>query len=258
MDALPWLALTVILAACSTPSVRAASTRELRLMSYNLNYGNPDWDSTLDAIDNADADVVLLQEVTSSWKAALAKRFDDKYPHQKYRVDGRAAGGLAVLSKLPIDREELWPAPAGTGAWFPLGRVVIAAPFGKVQLLNVHLRPALDSRGWVTGYLTTPPIRRAEIEAHWKRVTLELPTIVIGDFNEEPDGKAIEFLTGKGLARVPTSGPKSWRYVRDNVEVLKLDIDHVMIDDRLTASNAHVVDAGASDHRPVVVTIAPK
>jgi endonuclease/exonuclease/phosphatase (EEP) superfamily protein YafD len=57
---------------------------------------------------------------------------------------------------------------------------------------------------------------------------------------------------------VPTSGPKSWRYVRDNVEVLKLDIDHVMIDGNLTARDAHVIDAGASDHRPVVVTIAPK
>ena len=225
-------------------------------MSYNLNYGNPDWDSTLDAIERVDADVVLLQKITTGWRDALAKRSDDRYPHQKYRV-GRA-GGLGVLSRHPIEREELWPAPPGTGAWFPLGRVVIVAPFGKLQLLNVHLRPARDSQGWVTGYLTTPPIRRAEIEAHWKRVTRELPTIVAGDFNEEPDGKAIEFLTSQGLARVPTSGPKSWRYVRNDVEVLKLDIDHVMIDDRLTASNAHVVDAGASDHRPVVVTIAPK
>lgn len=253
-----WISLGVLVAACSTPAVRAASTTELRLMSYNLNYGNPDWDGTLDAIAKADVDVVLLQEVTSSWKSALADRFGKQYPHQKFRVDRRSAGGLAVLSKLPIEAEELWPPPVGTGAWFPLGRVVIATGFGKVQLLNVHLRPARDSQGWVTGYLTTPPIRRAEIEAHWKRVSLDLPTIVAGDFNEEPDGKAIEFLTGKGLARVPTAGPKSWRYVRDNIEVLKLDIDHVMIDGNLTASDAHVIDAGASDHRPVVVTISPK
>jgi len=254
----PWLAFGLLLAACSTPAVRAASARELRLMSYNLNYGNPDPDGTLDVIEQADVDVVLLQEVTSSWKVALAKRFDSQYPHQKYRVEGRRAGGLAVLSKLPIEREELWPAPEGTGAWFPLGRIVIAARFGKLQLLNVHLRPARDAEGWVTGYLTTPPLRRAEIEAHWKRVTLDLPTIIAGDFNEEPDGKAIEFLTSKGMSRVPTAGPKSWRYVHDAVEVLKLDIDHFMIDGTLAAKDAHVIDGGASDHRPVVVTVAPK
>jgi endonuclease/exonuclease/phosphatase (EEP) superfamily protein YafD len=252
----PWISL-VLLVACSTPAVRAASTDELRLMSYNLNFANPDRNGTLDAIAKADVDVVLLQEVTGDWKSALAKRFDKQYPHQKYRIHHRA-GGLAVMSKLPLEGEELWPPPAGTGAWFPLGRVVVATGFGKLQILNVHLRPARDSQGWVTGYLTTPPLRRAEIEAHWKRVSLELPTIVAGDFNEEPDGKAIEFLIGKGMTRVPTTGPKSWRYVRDDVEVLKLDIDHVMIDGKLTARDAHVIDAGASDHRPVVVTIAPK
>ncbi|HEY5920916.1 MAG TPA: endonuclease/exonuclease/phosphatase family protein, partial [Kofleriaceae bacterium] len=212
MTLFPWISLGLLLAACSTPAVRAASTTEMRLMSYNLNYGNPDWDGTLDAIAKADVDVVLLQEVTSSWRSALSDRFGKQYPHQKYRIDRRSAGGLAVLSKLPIDAEELWPPPAGTGAWFPLGRVVIATGFGKVQLLNVHLRPARDSQGWVTGYLTTPPIRRAEIEAHWKRVSLELPTIVAGDFNEDPSGSALSFLAKQGLSRADTKGPTTWHY----------------------------------------------
>ena len=42
------------------------------------------------------------------------------------------------------------------------------------------------------------------------------------------------------------------------VDLLKMDIDHVMISGKLSASTAEVIDAGASDHRPVVVTIAPK
>jgi endonuclease/exonuclease/phosphatase (EEP) superfamily protein YafD len=37
-----------------------------------------------------------------------------------------------------------------------------------------------------------------------------------------------------------------------------MDIDHVMIDGRLTAGEARVLDAGTSDHRPVVVTISAK
>jgi endonuclease/exonuclease/phosphatase (EEP) superfamily protein YafD len=41
-------------------------------------------------------------------------------------------------------------------------------------------------------------------------------------------------------------------------DLLKLDIDHVMIDSRLSAGEARVLDAGTSDHRPVVVTIAPR
>jgi endonuclease/exonuclease/phosphatase (EEP) superfamily protein YafD len=39
------------------------------------------------------------------------------------------------------------------------------------------------------------------------------------------------------------------------VDLLTMEIDHVVIDGRLVASAARVLDAGTSDHRPVVVTI---
>jgi endonuclease/exonuclease/phosphatase (EEP) superfamily protein YafD len=91
----------------------------------------------------------------------------------------------------------------------------------------------------------------------------QLPTIVAGDFNEDVSGRAIDFLARHGMTRVPTSGPTTWHYETTSGsgrthDLLKLDIDHVMIDGHFVASDAHVLDAGASDHRPVVVTIAPK
>ena len=226
----------------------------LRVMSYNVELSGHEHERTLDAIALGDADVVLLQEPTRVWEGRLQKRFADTYPHQRYHHPGRPAGGFAILARVPIREDEVLPAAAG---WFAAHRTVVDAPFGALQILHVHLRPAWDG-DWVTGFFTTPPIRRREIEAYWRELDPTLPTIVAGDFNEEPDGKAIEFLTGKGLARVPTAGPKSWRYVRDSVEVLKLDIDHVMIDGNLSAKDARVLDAGASDHRPVVVTLAPR
>lgn len=234
----------------------------LRLMTYNLNYGNPRPETSLDAIAKADADVVLLQEITGAWQRSLDQRFAKQYPYRAYRLHGRGAGGLAVLSKLPLSAEELWAAPAGTGAWFPAQRLVVAAPFGPVQVLNVHLRPAMKNGSWVTGFFETPPLRRKEIEAHWKRLDARLPTIVAGDFNEDPWGRAVDYLEQRGLARVPTSGPATWHYetiqAGRRIDLLKLDIDHVMIDGRLTARDGHVVDAGTSDHRPVIVTFEPK
>lgn len=234
----------------------------LRLMTYNLNYANPDFGKTLDAIAAADADVVLLQEVSERWRDALLERFAARYPQRAFRIHTRMAGGLAVLSKLPIAREELWAPPAGTGAWFPAERIVVTAPFGALQLLNVHLRPALDRGSWIRGYMTTREVRRKEIEAHWKSLDRETPTIVAGDFNEDPGGRAVAFLAQQGLARVAATGPKTWRYQVSArglpFDLLKLDIDHVMIDGRLSAREARVLDAGTSDHRPVVVTIAPR
>ncbi|MBA3817372.1 MAG: endonuclease/exonuclease/phosphatase family protein [Deltaproteobacteria bacterium] len=264
MRFLPLLAL-LLLAVVLSPSARAEpgrAARQLRVMTYNLNYGNPSPRASLDAIEAADVDIVLLQEITSEWRDSLKQRFAKQYPHQAYRVIGHGSGGIAALSKHPITSEELWAAPPRTGAWFPAQRLVIDGPLGPLQILNVHLRPCLDGGSWVRGFLTTPPIRRKEIEAHWKKLDYQLPTIVAGDFNEDATGRAIEYLMAHGMTRVPTTGPTTWHYethTRGQAhDLLKMDIDHVMIDSHFVAEDAHVVDAGASDHRPVIVTIRPK
>ncbi len=219
----------------------------MKLLVYNINCRNHDREAVLDAIAAADADVALLQEISQDWHAALEGRF--AYPHRSVHFDARPAGGLAVLSRFPIDEAALIPAtPDG---WFPAQRLVVAG----VQILHVHLRPALDERGWATGYISTPPIRLRQIQAYWALVTPEVPTIVAGDYNEEPAGTTVAFLTAQGLARVVTTGPKTWHYMREGREVLALDIDHVMIDRRLVATDGRVLDAGTSDHRPIVVTI---
>jgi len=246
----------------ASPVIRPAATAGVRLMTYNVNYGNPNVAATLDAIAHADADVVLLQEITTEWRDALDTRFAAVYPHRAYRIQSRAAGGLAVLSKLPIESEELLPTPRDVGAWFPASRLVVASPFGPLQILNVHLRPALDQGSWIRGYLTTPPVRKKEIEAHWQKIDYQLPTIVAGDFNEEPTGEALAYLAKHGMTRITTTGPTTWHYEQTyggrTMDLLKLDIDHVMLDSQLVASDAHVVDAGTSDHRPVIVTITRK
>jgi endonuclease/exonuclease/phosphatase (EEP) superfamily protein YafD len=254
-------AMLFAMVVAAPPSARAAAApRPLRLMTYNLNYGNPTPKTALDAIARADVDIVLLQEVTSEWKRALADRFAKQYPHSIYRIHTRAAGGLAVLSKVPITSEELFPSPER--GWFPAERLVLDTEHGPLQILHVHLRPAIDGGSWFKGFMTTPPLRRREIESYWRKVIKDLPTIVAGDFNEDPSGSALAFLAKQGLARVETKGPTTWHYEVSThgktSDLLKLDIDHVMVDDRLSARDGVVLDEGHSDHRPVIVTIEPR
>jgi endonuclease/exonuclease/phosphatase (EEP) superfamily protein YafD len=258
---LPLLAAVLIGVVIARPtSARQDAARAIRVMTFNINYGNPTPDEALEAIAKADADVVLLQEITSEWKRQLAARFGKQYPHRVFRIHARAPGGLAVLSKVPISAEELFPSPER--GWFPAQRLVVESAFGPLQILNVHLRPAVDGGSWIKGFLTTPPLRRREIESYWRKLARDLPTIIAGDFNEDPDGTALSFLTKQRLERVPTAGPTTWRYQVTNRgetnDLLKMDIDHVVIDGRLSAHDAEVLDAGGSDHRPVVVTIHPK
>ena len=253
-------AVTLGMIAAAPRSARADAPRRLRLMTYNVNYANPDPTTALDAIESEDADIVLLQEITSEWQHALAERFSRQYPVQVFRVHSRAAGGLAVLSKVPIRAEEVLPCPERH--WFPSERLVIDTGFGALQILNVHLRPAIDGGSWFKGFLTTPPLRRREIETYWKRLARDLPTVIAGDFNEDPSGGALAFLSRQGLARVPTAGPTTWHYSHlvkgEPTDILRMDIDHVLVDRSLVGRDGKVLDAGTSDHRPVVVTIEPK
>ncbi|CAN5588284.1 hypothetical protein BH11MYX1_BH11MYX1_22050 [soil metagenome] len=223
-------------------------------MTYNLNYGNPEPRGSLDAIAAADADVVLLQEITAGWQRALADRFAAQYSTHIFRLHRRNAGGLAVLSKLPIGGEEMLSPP--DGGWFPAQRMVVTTPFGECEMLHVHLRPALDNGSWISGFMTTPPVREQEIKTYWQGLSRALPLIVAGDFNEDPSGLALAFLATQGATRVPTTGPRTWHYEEDSWDVLKMDLDHIVISRELAAHDATVLDVGTSDHRPVVATIS--
>src|SRR5215207_1465999 len=77
-----------------------AAPTELRLLTYNLNFGNPNVAATLDAIEKADADIVLLQEITSGWEQGLRPRFVDRYRDSRFYVPDGGAAGFAVLSRL--------------------------------------------------------------------------------------------------------------------------------------------------------------
>jgi len=244
------LALALVLGfACDADAEPPAGP--FRLMTYNLEFDNPNPRATLDAIAAADPDVALFQEVTPAWRDALVDRLGTRYPYRAF-YPGRA-GGIGMLSKLPIANEEKLP-PVD---WFPAQRVTVTTSFGPVQILNVHLRPQIERGSWVRGYLTTPPIRRREIEAHYKRLATGMATIIAGDFNEDPNGSAVAFVAKQGLTRVVPQGPPTWHYATGKLDVLTLDIDHVMVTG-VIARDARVLDAGTSDHRPVVVTVAPR
>lgn len=252
-----WVLMVLALAGCAAPRQATQPPPDqphLRVMTYNVNYGLAGDVSTVEAITAGDAGLVLLQETTPAWEKVLRARFRDAYPHMEFR-HCCGAGGLAVLSKYPLKAKEYIKAPRG--GWFPGWRLVVESPIGPLQVLNVHLRPPVSDSGSVaSGYFTTDTIRRTQMAAYWKRVESELPTVVAGDFNEDVDGDAVEFLAARGLESVlPEFAPSAdtWRW-QTSVGRLESRLDHIAYDRKLRALNAAVVDQGRSDHLPVVAT----
>ena len=233
------------------------ATPRVSVMTFNVNFGLAGDAATLAAVAQRDADVVFLQETTPQWERVLRLQCGGDYPHiQFHHVDGGGAGGLGVMSKLPIERIDYLPAKD----WFPAARVVLNSPVGRLQVLNVHLRPPISNSGSaVSGYFVTPPVREQEIATFAAALDKTLPTLIVGDFNENEGGRAVRWLNANGYTsalREFAPGAQTWRWRTSYLVSLNGRYDHLCYDARLTPLRVEVRNAGRSDHLPVVGVFA--
>jgi len=58
------------------------------------------------------------------------------------------------------------------------------------------------------------------------------------------------YLQQRGLSRVAAAGPPTWHYEADGADLLKLDIDHVMVDGRVAARDGDAAPPGTRRRAP--------
>jgi endonuclease/exonuclease/phosphatase (EEP) superfamily protein YafD len=213
-------------------------TPSLTVMTYNVNFGLAGDTSTLEALVGTEADLVFLQETTPNWEAVVRPRVRAQWPYQAWH-HSEAAGGLAVLSKRP----------------FEVKAVLAKTALGNVQALVVHLRPPVDDEGsFVSGFFTTGPARKAEVDAFLAALEPGVPTLVVGDFNEGTSGEALRSLETQGFRSVlPEYHPhaKTWGWDVGPLH-LSAQLDHIAYGTGFEPLDARVIVGGRSDHQPVI------
>jgi len=253
------------LGAASTPGTSLAATTtapaangpELHLVTYNMNYGVAGDRSTVDVVDDATADVILLQETNEVWERAIRARLGARYPEIRFHSPERLMpGGSGVLSRFPIEAEKVVESAVG---WFPATILVVRTDAGPVQIVNVHLRPMVsDSGSWVSGYFTTGHYRETEIAAIRRELDEGLPTLWAGDFNEAENAGGISGLGEEGLvSALPEKAPDAvtWHWNYEGVPLTQR-LDHVLYNrDEFALEDAAVLPGGRSDHFAVRVTL---
>lgn len=230
-----------------TPRAPTPGVAHFSVTTFNVHLDRSDDPATVRAVAAGQADIVALQEVSGPWVPVLEKTYATTYPHRLYQLLG-GSSGLAVLSRFPLVDEGMIE-----GDTHPAWRVIAETPMGPVQLLHVHMRPVVSRKeGYVEGYLSADAAHRREIRAFSATLT-ELPTLVLGDFNEDPDGPAIAILEERGFRNaLPLyhPGQETWRmgsFANQSIEAL----DHILFDRSFVPLNAFVTYAGHSDHLPV-------
>jgi endonuclease/exonuclease/phosphatase family metal-dependent hydrolase len=223
------------------------------VLTYNVNYGMAGCASITDAILEADADIVCLQETNARWERHLKAAFGKKYPNRLF-LHHTAAGGLAFLSKSPFEFTRKIPPTAG---WFPAAIITAETPVGPVQIMSVHLRPSVpfNTAGSlsITPYFEAKKVRKLEIVDFAKHLDGDVPAIVVGDFNEDESGKAVRHLLEQDFTdSLPefdrSSSTWEWPFL-----CFTLDdrYDHIIYCPKLYCLSSAVFKTGGSDHFPV-------
>ncbi len=249
-----WLALAALSAIGCAPTraFEQPAGPHFSVVTYNVNYGGPGSEQTIDAIAQAGADIVCLQETTPTWERLLRAKLSGQYPHMKF-LDWPPAGGLAVLSHAPITEIHRVPPTAG---WHPTWVFRVQTQAGPVQVVNVHLRPSLSEDGKVTigALVSTKAVRCREVEAWWPQLAVGEATIIAGDLNEGNGGGAVAYLVDRGMTdALPEFDRTShtWRW-STRLLTVRARFDHVLYGRGLHCLRAEVLDVGASDHLPVM------
>eukprot|EP01124_Arcella_intermedia_P021255 TRINITY_DN2939_c0_g1_i1.p1 TRINITY_DN2939_c0_g1~~TRINITY_DN2939_c0_g1_i1.p1 ORF type:complete len:281 (+),score=62.40 TRINITY_DN2939_c0_g1_i1:36-878(+) len=243
------------------------------VMSYNVNFGllydtthSESAMSVANTIRRHSPDICLLQETNENFEAFFESELSDLYPYQLFRHSTHwLAGGMGILSKEPF-QEISWAPPATE--WFHGWILQADTPLGKLQFLNLHLRPPMQAG---TGMVPSPVAfydskndRLSDLR-HWMALpefNKELPTIVAGDFNESHEGmfwgKAIQWLGEVGMKdaiEMFAPGGVTWEWPLMFSMKLEAFFDHIFYHPRdLECIEGAIFKEGASDHFPVIAT----
>lgn len=206
---------------------------------------------TIDAIGQLDAEIIALEEVTHEAEPIIRARYAERYPYMLFHPSGSA--GLGFLSQWPIEDHDL--TDPGNG-WHPAWHVWVHTPGGLLEALVVHLR-APEGKGFsnLASVAALSNDHRAEIQSFTAQCAGDLPVVVLGDFNEKPDGAAVEFLEDRGFQNalpLYRPGQFTWKAPRSVGGQFNSTIDHILFDPRMESLNAYTMNIGHSDHLPVV------
>jgi endonuclease/exonuclease/phosphatase (EEP) superfamily protein YafD len=222
---------------------RAASTPEFRLMSLNMSGSESDTQEVAQRAAQADL-VILIQTSPAALIALKSFEWDQRFPFSL----GEPKDGFsdtAIYSRFPLSRSTLIRA-THFQQWVTTVRI---PDVGRIRLIAAHpCNPFCDGDLWTAEHRM---LRDAVIE------NLNQPLIVAGDFNAVEDHGPMQTLHRLGLKSATDIGAGWLPTYPANCPIPPLlPIDHILINEDLTATSVTSFAVSDSDHRGLFVTLA--
>jgi vancomycin resistance protein VanJ len=211
----------------------------LRVVTHNISALNTSTQESAEALLEADADLIAVEEIAGTSKPVISDVLDPEYPHV---ADG---GTVGLWSKDPITSSE----PLDLGLSWPRAlRAVVETEQGEVAVYVVHLASV---RVGVLGFRSSQRDAALRLLADEVAADPVRQVIVMGDFNGSSYDRALTPLLDelRSAQRIAGRGfgftwPAQFPMAR---------IDQILVRG-LNPKSAWVMDRTGSDHRPVAAT----
>jgi endonuclease/exonuclease/phosphatase (EEP) superfamily protein YafD len=223
---------------------RPAAAEQFRLMSLNMHNGEADSGDVAERA--AHADVVILVETTPGALNALERHgWDQRFPYSLGDPrDGFSS--TAIYSRFPLSSSN----SIGATSFQQWATTVRIPRVGGIRLIAVHpCNPYCGDDRWSAEHRV---VRRAVID------NLDQPLVVAGDFNAVDDHGPMQALRRAGLKSATDVAGAGWlpTYPANRRIPPLLPIDHVLINEDLTATSVTSFAVSGSDHRGLLATLA--
>ncbi|NRQ31816.1 hypothetical protein HII36_08180 [Nonomuraea sp. NN258] len=268
-------AAAVLMSAGATASAQEQPTdpTRLKVMTWNLDYQRENFDGWVDTIDKLKPAVAGLQEACVTdlsglngvlWQLRQRGLHYYKahgtwtYKYQCAQLSHKGQYGSAIISLYPMTRVKHVPYKAddGEGRGFTVATIDVAR-IGKIRVYVTHLGSGGNAQSErVRAKEVAQLMRFHKADARKHKVQ---GTVILGDFNTGPAGKALKPIWRAGFRDVDPNcykrspGCKTTHTNEDNGKKSKLD--YIFHKD-LRIADRHLSRTGHSDHDIWQMTIA--
>jgi endonuclease/exonuclease/phosphatase family metal-dependent hydrolase len=207
--ALAGAAAGLIAGATTFALAEPSDSARLKVMTWNLDYQEENFDGWVDTIAKLKPEVAGLQEACTTDLEGIIKRLKEKglnyhVQHGQWtrkflcNEPGGAAYGDAIISLYPMTQvnDERYKVVDGEGRGFTVATINVAR-IGKIRVYVTHLGNSPDQK-----------VQKAEVEQliRFQKADAEKNkpqgTVIFGDFNAEPASKAFDPIWSAGFRDV--------------------------------------------------------
>ena len=225
------------------PDRRPATTKPFTVFSLNVHLGQADPAQV--AQQGLTADVVVLVEATPSAVAALkAFEWDARFPYSVGDVPG-SISNTVIYSRFPLTDTASTP-----GTSFQQYVTTASAGIPDLRIIAAHPCNPYCGRGlWATEHA----VLQSSVEQN-----LDQPLMVVGDLNAVNDHGPMRALRRAGMKSATDVVGAGWlpTYPANRRLPPLLPIDHVLLNDQLTATSISTVHIDGTDHLGLVTAVA--